>query len=80
MSEKEEDQCQTIVLPFSGRIIDLRVSEGDHVNKGEELFTVEAFKLENLVFSKQEGKITKINAVVGQDMKKGEIVVELQII
>lgn len=46
--------------PMPGNILSVNVSEGDSVNKGDVLMTLEAMKMENEIMAPVSGKVTGI--------------------
>lgn len=50
----------TITSPISGKIVAVKVSEGEEVKAGQELALVEAMKMENVIYATRKAKITKI--------------------
>ncbi|MEM0373402.1 MAG: biotin/lipoyl-binding protein [Sulfolobaceae archaeon] len=62
-----------IISPIYGRIVSLRVKEGDAVVKGQPLLSIESMKSETIISSPISGVIQKILVRVGQSVKKGDI-------
>lgn len=54
-----------VTAPMSGNIIDLKVSLGDKVAKGDVICILEAMKMENELLSPCDGKVAACNAVKG---------------
>lgn len=67
-----------IVAPMPGKIVDLFLSEGDLVNKGEPVLTLEAMKMQNEITANCNGVIRKIKVQTGQSVMKDELLVEIQ--
>lgn len=65
-----------IKSPMPGLVVNIYVQEGDSVNEGEKLFTLEAMKMENIIKSPGEGTIKKINIKKGQTVDKNQILIE----
>ena len=64
-----------IKAPMPGMIYSLRVSEGDHVKKGDAVLILEAMKMENVIKSPSDGKINKIHVKPGMGVDKGQLLV-----
>ena len=66
-----------IIAEIPGLITNIFVSEGDFIEKNSKLFILEAMKMENEITSNVSGKIEKINYEIGQTVKKGSIIMEI---
>jgi acetyl/propionyl-CoA carboxylase alpha subunit len=64
--------------PMPGKVIAVKVSPGDTVNKGDELLVVEAMKMENAVRAPREGRVKSVLARVGDMVSPGVVLVELE--
>jgi acetyl/propionyl-CoA carboxylase alpha subunit len=67
-----------IIAPMPGKIVDLFLSEGDLVNKGEPVLALEAMKMQNEITANCNGVIRKIKVQQGQSVMKDELLVEIQ--
>ena len=67
-----------VVAPLSGRIVILKVSEGEEVKKGQEIVVVEAMKMENMIYSAAATKIKKILVAAGDSVTAGQVLVEFE--
>jgi propionyl-CoA carboxylase alpha chain len=78
MIEKEPpDLSGMLICPMPGMLVKLHVSEGDVVQPGQPLATVEAMKMENILRAEKEGTISKINAAEGESLAVDTIILEL---
>jgi propionyl-CoA carboxylase alpha chain len=79
MPEAGDDVDNTILTaPISGKIIDCRVKSGDKVNKGSDLFVIEAMKMENTILSDVEAVIKDVMIEVGSNVQVGDVVIKFQ--
>jgi oxaloacetate decarboxylase alpha subunit/pyruvate carboxylase subunit B len=62
-----------LVAPMPGMIVGVEKKEGDKVNEGEPVLTLEAMKMENALPAPISGTITKINLGVGDHVAKNDI-------
>ncbi|MFP3188171.1 MAG: acetyl-CoA carboxylase biotin carboxyl carrier protein subunit [Sulfolobaceae archaeon] len=62
-----------ILSPMQGRIVQVRVKEGDIVNKGQPLLSIEAMKSETIISAPVSGTVQKIMIKPGQGVKKGDL-------
>jgi biotin carboxyl carrier protein len=63
--------------PISGRIAGVRVIDGQAVEAGEPLLTLEAMKMENVVRAPRAGTIARVAVGAGQTVELGDTLVEL---
>ncbi len=78
MIEKEPpDLSKMLICPMPGMLMKLHVAEGDTVQPGQPLATVEAMKMENILRAEKEATIAKINAAEGESLAVDEVILEL---
>ena len=56
----------------------LHVGEGDEVQPGQPLATVEAMKMENILRAEKSATVGKINAAEGASLAVDEVILELE--
>ena len=79
MIEKEPpDLSKMLICPMPGLLVKLHVAEGDEVQPGQPLATVEAMKMENILRAEKEGTISSINAAEGDSLAVDEVILELE--
>ncbi|MEL7684239.1 acetyl/propionyl/methylcrotonyl-CoA carboxylase subunit alpha [Citromicrobium bathyomarinum] len=79
MIEKEPpDLSKMLICPMPGLLVKLHVAEGDEVQPGQPLATVEAMKMENILRAEKEGTISSINAAQGDSLAVDEVILELE--
>lgn len=61
-----------IKAPIPGAILSIDVKEGDTVEVGQQLLTMEAMKMENQIKSTKAGKITKLCVQPGDAVTQGQ--------
>ena len=72
-------ETNIVISPITGKLLELNISVGDVVQKGDLLAIMEAMKMEHRVKAPKDGKISKLtSAVPGSQIKEGEIVAELE--
>ena len=74
---KDSANAMEIKAPISGMIVDVKVKEGQNVKKGQELFILEAMKMENIICAEKDCKINKIHLKKGDTTVYGQVVIEL---
>ena len=63
-----------ITAPMGAKVIDVKVKVGDNVNKGDEVFILEAMKMEMPVVAVESGIIKEVKC------NKGDVVVANEIL
>ena len=69
--------ANNIHAQIPGLVNQIFVKKGDNVHIGDKLCILEAMKMENEIISNVSGKIEKINYEIGQTVKKGSIIMEI---
>ena len=72
------DTSKMLLCPMPGLIVKVDVSEGDEVQEGQALCTVEAMKMENVLRAEKKGKVTKINAAAGDNLAVDDVIMEFE--
>ena len=67
-----------IKAPMPGRVLDIMLSAGCSVFKGDGVLVLEAMKMENVIKSPRDGVIKKIVVHKGQAVEKNEVLVEFE--
>ena len=72
------DLSKMLICPMPGLLVKLHVEEGEEVQPGQPLATVEAMKMENILRAEKEGTIAKINAEEGESLAVDAVILELE--
>lgn len=75
--EKDSTADNSIKSQMPGKIVDVFMSEGDLVNEGEPILSLEAMKMQNEINAPFNGVIRKIYVVPGQSVMQDEMLVEI---
>ncbi|USA40688.1 acetyl-CoA carboxylase biotin carboxylase subunit [Pelagerythrobacter marinus] len=79
MIEKEPpDLSKMLICPMPGLLVKLHVAEGDEVQPGQPLATVEAMKMENILRAEKQATVGRINAGEGDSLAVDEVILELE--
>ncbi len=65
-----------VKAPMPGMVLQILVTEGTEVKKGDALIILEAMKMENILKSPSDGTIKKIIANKGRAVEKNEILIQ----
>ncbi len=72
------DTSKMLLCPMPGLIVGVNVSEGDEVQEGQALCTVEAMKMENILRAEKKAVVTKINAGPGDSLAVDDVIMEFE--
>ncbi|MFK4004099.1 biotin carboxylase N-terminal domain-containing protein [Qipengyuania sp. NPDC077563] len=72
------DLSKLLICPMPGLLVKLHVSEGEEVQPGQPLATVEAMKMENILRAEKQATVSKVNAAEGDSLAVDEIILELE--
>lgn len=75
---EDKNAQNNISAPMPGKIVDIFLNEGDLVNVGEPILTLEAMKMQNEISANCNGVIRKIRVQQGQSVMKDELLIEIQ--
>ncbi|MGQ0829162.1 MAG: biotin/lipoyl-containing protein [Bacteroidota bacterium] len=75
MDNLNANKINEIKAPMPGLVLDISVSEGDTVKKGDAVIVLEAMKMENSLKSPTDGVIKKINVKKGVAVEKNQILI-----
>ncbi|MEM6842419.1 MAG: acetyl-CoA carboxylase biotin carboxyl carrier protein subunit [Bacteroidota bacterium] len=70
-----ESVVKEVRSPMPGLIRTLNVQEGDSVEPGDKLLTLEAMKMENAIKSPSSGTIASVMVETGQSVEKNQVLV-----
>ncbi|MBC6442110.1 MAG: acetyl/propionyl/methylcrotonyl-CoA carboxylase subunit alpha [Rhodobacteraceae bacterium] len=72
------DTSRMLLCPMPGLIVSIEVAEGDNVQEGQVLCTVEAMKMENILRAEKAGTVSKINVGPGDSLAVDEVIMEFE--
>ncbi len=64
---------EEVVAPMPGKILQLKVKEGDQVKEGNALLILEAMKMENEIIANSSGTVKKINVAINDMVDTGDV-------
>ena len=68
-------QGEKVNSPMPGTILDVKVSVGQEVKKGEVLVVLEAMKMENDIPAPVDGKVVAVSVSKGSSVQAGDVIV-----
>jgi biotin carboxyl carrier protein len=63
------------IAPMPGKVVELRVAEGDSVEAGQVLLIMEAMKMEHTVTAPQDGTVAKVTVAAGDQVDADALLV-----
>ena len=69
---------EQVTAPMPGTILDVKVSQGASVKKGDVLMILEAMKMENEIMCPCDGKVASIHASKGTAVESGTLLCVIQ--
>ena len=63
--------------PLPGLVVGVAISPGDAVRKGQKLLSIESMKMETTIYAERPGRVAEVLAIVGRQVKAGELLVKL---
>ena len=72
------DTSKSLLCPMPGLIVKVNVAEGDEVQEGQALCTVEAMKMENILRAERKGVVKKVNAGAGDSLAVDDVIMEFE--
>ncbi len=72
------DTSKMLLCPMPGLMVSLAVAEGDEVQEGQALCTVEAMKMENVLRAEKRAIVSKVHATPGQSLAVDETIMEFE--
>ena len=71
------DTAKFLLCPMPGLLVKLHVAQGDTVEVGQQLATVEAMKMENVLRAERAGTVKNISASEGEKLAVDATILEL---
>ena len=72
------DTSKMLLCPMPGLVVKLEVVVGDEVQEGQNLCTIEAMKMENILRAEKKGVVSKVNASEGDSLAVDDVIVEFE--
>lgn len=69
---------QAVKAPLPGVVISIKVKVGDSVEIGQELITIEAMKMKNIIRAIRPGKIATIAVSIGETVQHQDLLLEYE--
>jgi len=77
IKEVEEERRDEIKSPITGKVVSIKVQEGQRVKKGDALAVISAMKMEIILSSPDDAIVERVFKKEGELVNKEEIVIKL---
>lgn len=78
MDSLASQKVSDLKAPMPGLVLDISVSEGEAVSKGDALLILEAMKMENVIKSPTDGVIKSISVNKGEALEKNQLILNFE--
>ncbi len=78
LDKPEPDLSRMLLSPMPGLLVRLHADEGDKVEAGQPLATVEAMKMENILRAQRSGTVKAVRAAQGDTLAADAVILELE--
>ena len=69
---------EKINAPMPGTVVNVQVTAGESVTKGQVLLVLEAMKMENEIMSPRDGVVAGVHVTKGESVDSGKLLISLQ--
>jgi biotin carboxyl carrier protein len=78
-SARSQTSASEIRAPMPGRVLRIRVEEGQTVNTGDRIIVLEAMKMENELHAGSPGVISVVHVIEGDAVEKDQLLAEIRL-
>lgn len=72
------DTSKFLLCPMPGVVTSISVQEGDQVEAGQALATVEAMKMENILRAERQGRVKTVAVRAGDSLAVDAVILEFE--
>jgi len=76
MANNTNAKVSEVKAPMPGLVLKTFIAEGDKISKGDNLFILEAMKMENIIKSPDDTVIKAVKVKPGDKVEKGQVLVQ----
>ena len=77
MDKIEATKIKDLIAPMPGLVLEVKVKEGQVVEKGDAMVVLEAMKMENILKYPSSGKVKQILVAKGDKVEKNQVLVKM---
>jgi pyruvate carboxylase subunit B len=78
VSKKKVHAKGAVVAPMPGKVVSIEVKEGDSVDEGQRIITLEAMKMQNEILSPKKGRVKEILVQVGAAVNSDDVMIIIE--
>jgi biotin carboxyl carrier protein len=78
MDNLSSQKVSDLKAPMPGLVLEISISEGEEVKKGDALLILEAMKMENVIKSPADGIIKSISINKGEAVEKNQLILNFE--
>ena len=78
MANAGSAKVSKLKAPMHGKVLDVVVTVGQEVVKGDGLVIVEAMKMENVLKADDVGVVKSVNVSIGEAVEKNNVLIEFE--
>lgn len=78
MDVSDHRKTSDIKAPMPGLVLDVKVSMGQKINKGDAILVLEAMKMENVLRASEGGTVKKISVSKGDKVEKNQVMMVIE--
>ena len=67
-----------VTAPIAGLISAIHVNAGDTIRAGQQLFVIEAMKMENIIYADNDAKVKAVHVKAPASVTSGQLVIEFE--
>ena len=72
------DTSKFLLCPMPGLLVSMSVKDGDFIEEGQILCSVEAMKMENVFRAEKKSKVKKVNVAAGDSLAVDDVIIEFE--
>jgi acetyl/propionyl-CoA carboxylase alpha subunit len=76
MDQVVTHKASDLKAPMPGLVVEIAVSEGDEVKKGDKILVLEAMKMENILKAAADATVKKVNVGTSNAVEKNQVLIE----
>ena len=76
-NEKEKEE-RGYISPMPSLVVDVFVKKGDKIKRNQPLIVLSSMKMENTLYSNEDGVIHLVNVVKGENIQAGHVLLKIK--